>query len=137
MILIVISALLMIASFIGLSYSLKTKKAVFGGISLLLTIITTTVSVTDLSFLLSRGCEASALQKKRDFYAEWVAHISSDMSFDIVSETINTAKDINKDIEMNRRNADNIFYGSFFNPWIAEIELIDIPDLHLANFDTE
>ena len=72
--------------------------------------------------------------KKREYYQDLVSNLSDNMSFETVSEIICSAEYINERILDSRANADNIFWGTFYNKKIGEIELIEIPDLRLKNF---
>lgn len=135
MILLIFATLLMIWSWVGLIHSVRKQNDVAFALFMFLAVITTTVSLTDFIMLGQRASEASKMQEKRDYYAELVTHLTDDMSFETVSKTVNTAKDINRDIERNKRNGDHVIYGTFYNKKIGEIELIDIPDLHFMMKD--
>ena len=131
MILLILLIVGMIASWIFFGYAVKNGNDGLGTLFLALSLMFTGGSVGGI---LSLGCQnddARILRADRDFYQDMVYNLSDDMSFETVSRTIRKAKEINEHIERDRRHCNNAFYGTFFNNRIAEIELIDVPELQL------
>lgn len=134
MILLILLITLMIAGWVFFGASVKHDKEGLACLFLFLTLFLTGASIGGIVSLACQNGDARALKTDRDYYQELVYNLSDDMSFETVSRTVNRAKEINERIETDRRNCDNAFYGTFYNSKIAEIELIDIPELHLKDF---
>lgn len=82
-----------------------------------------------------KNADAENLMSRRDYYQELVTNLPDNLSLGTTYSIISSAEAINSRIMKNRKNCGNILYGSFYNRKIAEIELIEIPDLYLKDFD--
>ena len=83
-------------------------------------------------WLCTKGDDARNLEKDRDYYQECVYSLNDQMSFKTIDRIMYQAMSINHRIEVNKANADNTFYGIFYNKRIAAIEPIVIPELRVS-----
>lgn len=137
MILLILLIVGMIASWIFFGYAAKNGNDGLGALFLALSLMFTGGSVGGIVSLGCQNEDARILRADRDFYQDVMYNLSDDMSFETVSRSISRAKEINEHIEQDRRHCNNSFYGTFYNNKIAEIELIEIPELHLKDFDNK
>lgn len=135
MILFILLIILMIAGWVFFGTSVKLGKEGLASLFLIIGLAATGGSLGGIVVLGNRNCDAYIFKADRDYYQELAYNLSDDMSFETVSRTINKAKSINERIEKDRRHCDNAFYGTFYNSKIAEVELIEIPELSLKGFN--
>lgn len=83
-------------------------------------------------WLCTKGDDARNLGKDRVYYQECVYSLNDRMSFETVDRIMTHASSINHRIEVNKANADNTFYGIFYNKRIGAIEPIVIPELRVS-----
>ena len=80
-------------------------------------------------YLGCRKSDAREFRMDRDYQQELVYNISDNMSFYAIEKTISTAKEMNERIEENKSGAYSKMWGFMHNKGIAEVELIDIPEI--------
>ena len=80
-------------------------------------------------YLGCRKSDAREFRMDRDYQQELVYNVSDNMSFYAIERTISTAKKMNERIEENKRGAYSRMWGFLNNKGIAEVELIDIPEI--------
>ena len=84
---------------------------------------------TSSMYLGCKKSDAREFKMDRDYQQELVYNVSSSMSFYAIERTISTAKEMNERIENNKSNAYSKMWGFLYNKDIAEVELIDIPEI--------
>jgi hypothetical protein len=84
---------------------------------------------TSSMYLVIRNSDARDFKMDRDYQQELVYNISDNMSFYAIEKTISTAKEMNERIEENKSGAYSKMWGFMHNKGIAEVELIDIPEI--------
>ena len=134
MILLILFIVGMIASWIFFGYAAKNGNDGLGALFLMLSLSFTVASITGICVWGCQSGDAQTVKVDRDFYQDVIYNLSDNMSFETVGRVIKRSKEINERIETDRRHCNNSFYGTFYNNKIAEIELIDIPELHLKDF---
>lgn len=124
----------MIGSWIFFGYACKNGDEGLAILFIALALAFTGTSMGAIAAWGSQNGDAVVFRADRDFYQDVIYNFSDSMSFDTVNRTISRAKAINDRIERDRRHCNNAFYGTFYNKKIAEIELIEIPEIHLKDF---
>lgn len=78
------------------------------------------------------GCkksDAREFKTDRDYQQELVYNVYDTMSFYAIERIISTAKEMDERIEDNKEHAYSKMWGFLYNKGIAEVELIDIPEI--------
>lgn len=125
--------LVFVISWVAFAVSAKQDKDITP-LYFLLALLTSAGFIASCIYMGLKNSDAVSVMSKRQYYQDLITNTSGDVSFETVANIIGSAEFINERIMDNRKNADNIFWGSFYNKKIGEIELIEIPDLRLKNF---
>ena len=75
---------------------------------------------------------SDAFARERDRVEIMVESINGKMTTEIINSIISDALHVNSKIEDHRKHVDNKFSGVFYSHKIAEMELIELPELTVA-----
>lgn len=124
-----------IACWVGLVIAVKQDNdiveclcGVFGGIAS----IGLLAAIVSICVLPSNADYAA---RNRDRTANLVESINDKMTTETVNDIISKAVLINSDIENHRKHVDSKFSGVFYSRKIAELELIELPELTVVVTD--
>lgn len=121
-------ALLVISIFLTIIGDMRSN-GVMAVICIMVSLLLGSLFIASTMYVSNRKSDAKKFLLRRDYYQELVNNISNDMAFYAVERTIDTAKKINERIEDNREYAYSKMWGFLSNKGIAEVELIDIPEI--------
>lgn len=129
--LVIIAIVLLIVSIVGLIY--KKVETTLGGISLGICLISIVTLFLTLILCIDKMSDVPYFIKKynQTNYLIETYTISKDNNLVQLTELLENVEYINKKINSNRKNKDNLFIGCFYSKEIAELEFINIENLNL------
>lgn len=104
------------------------------GIGLTLAIASTVMFFEATRFITSKDDKVVEFIADRNFHQEIISGLQDGASFETINRLVSEAEKINAEIERNREYADNFWVGIWYSKEMAELELIDIPQLTYSNF---
>ena len=104
------------------------------GLGLTLAIASTVMSIDSTRFILDKNDKTVEFIADRNFHQEIISGLQDGVSFETINRLVSEAENINAEIERNRKYADNFWIGIWYSKEVAELELIEIPQLTYSNF---